>query len=141
MGRNPMQDELMIKQIKQLAVMEANDCSHKDKLMDIFGIDIDTADKRDIHNAEATMSRWRKTPQFESAWKEEMRSWDFSDYRLARSVFRKAMKQEKDQWLAVNSANSALAQASKRLFRDEDTAVVVRFEGQMPEIGNPDADD
>ena len=141
MGRNPMQDELMIKQIKQFAVMEANDYSREDKLKEIFGLDLNTSDPKEIHNADCCMSRWRKTPQFESAWKEEMRSWDFSDYRLARQVFRKAMKQDKDQWLAVNSANSALAQASKRLFRDEDTAVVVRFEGQMPEIGNPDADD
>lgn len=138
MGRNPMQDDLMIKQIKQLAVMEANNCSREEKLKDIFGIDVKTGDPRDIHNADCTMSRWRKTPQFETAWKEEQRSWDFSDYSLARSVFRKAMKQDKDQWLAVNSAVNALSQANKRLFRDEDNAVTIKFEGSMPEIGSPD---
>ena len=141
MGTNPMQDELINKRIMQLAVMEANDCTNEEKLRDIYGLDVATATKEQIHAAHCCMSRDRKSPLYEKAWKEEMRSWDFSDYRLARQVFRKAMKQDKDQWLAVNSANSALAQASKRLFRDEDTAVVVRFEGQMPEIGNPDADD
>ena len=138
MGRNPMQDELATKKMQQFAVMEANDCTREEKLRDLFGLDINKSDPKEIHNADACMSRWRKTPEYEQAWKAEMRTWDFSDYRLARSVFRKAMKQDKDQWLAVNSANSALAQASKRLFRDEETAVVVRFEGQMPEIGTPD---
>ena len=138
MGTNPMQDELINKRIMQLAVMDANDCSREEKLKDIYGLDVKTASPEDIHKADCGMYRDRKSPLYEKAWKEEMRSWDFSDYRLARSVFRKAMKQDKDQWLAVNSANSALAQASKRLFRDEETAVVVRFEGQMPEIGTPD---
>lgn len=138
MGTNPMQDELINKRIMQLAVMDANDCSREEKLKDIYGLDVKTASPEDIHKADCCMYRDRKSPLYEKAWKEEMRSWDFSDYRLARSVFRKAMKQDKDQWLAVNSANSALAQASKRLFKDEETAVVVRFEGQMPEIGTPD---
>ena len=138
MGTNPMQDELINKRTMQLAVMDANDCSREEKLKDIYGLDVKTASPEDIHKADCCMYRDRKSPLYEKAWKEEMRSWDFSDYRLARSVFRKAMKQDKDQWLAVNSANSALAQASKRLFKDEETAVVVRFEGQMPEIGTPD---
>ena len=84
------------------------------------------------------MSRWRKTPMFEAAWKEEQRSWDFSDYSLARAVFRKAMKQDKDAWLAMNSAVNALSQANKRLFRDEDSTVTVKIEGNIPEIGSPD---
>ena len=138
MGTNPMHDDLINKRIMQLAVMDANDCSREQKLHDIYGLDMETATEADIHAADCCMYRDRKSPLYEKAWKEEMRSWDFSDYRLARSVFRKAMRQDKDQWLAVNSANSALAQASKRLFKDEETAVVVRFEGQMPEIGTPD---
>ena len=135
-----MQDELITKRIKQFAVMEANDYSREDKLRELFGLDINKDDQKEIHNADACMSRWRKTPGYEQAWKEEMRSWDFSDYRLARSVFRKAMKQDKDPWLAVNSANSAISHASKRLFADESTAVVVKIEGNMPDIGSPDDD-
>ena len=141
MGTNPMQDELVKKKIQQFAVMEANDCTREDKLRDLFGLDLATGDPKEIHNADACMSRWRKTPQFEQAWKEEMRTWDFSDYRLARQVFRKAMKQDKDPWLAVNSANSAISHAGKRLFADEATAITVKIEGSMPDIGSPDADD
>ena len=138
MGRNPMQDELMTKQIKQFAVMEANNCTREQKLKDLFGLDIEKDDPKEIHNADACMSRWRKTPMFEAAWKEEQRSWDFSDYSLARAVFRKAMKQDKDAWLAMNSAVNALSQANKRLFRDEDSTVTVKIEGSIPEIGSPD---
>ena len=138
MGVNGQHEELIDKRTKQLAVMEANNCSHEQKLLDIFGIDIKTADRQTIHNADAAMSRYRKTTAYEIAWKEEQRSWDFSDYSLARAVFRKAMKQDKDQWLAVNSAVNALSQANKRLFRDEDNAVTIKFEGSMPEIGSPD---
>lgn len=138
MGTNPMQDELITKRIMQFAVMEANDCSREDKLRDLFGLDINKSDSKEIHNADACMSRWRKTPEYEQAWKAEMRTWDFSDYRLARQVFRKAMKQDKDPWLAVNSANSAISHAGKRLFADEATAITVKIEGSMPDIGSPD---
>jgi hypothetical protein len=49
------------------------------------------------------------------------------------------MKQDKDGWLAMNSAVNALNNASKRLFQDEERAIHVKVEG-MPEIGSPDDD-
>ena len=140
MGTNPMKDELITKRVKQLAIMEANGLSREEKLREIYGLDINTASESDIHAADCCMSRDRKTPGYEAAWKEEMKSWDFSDYQLARSVFRKAMKQDKDQWLAMNSAVNALSHASKRIFADEAAAITVKIEGSMPEIGSPDDD-
>ena len=140
MGTNPMHDDLINKRIMQLAVMDANDCSREQKLHDIYGLDMDKATEAEIHAADCCMYRDRKSPLYEKAWKEEMRSWDFSDYRLARQVFRKAMKQDKDPWLAVNSANSAISHAGKRLFADEATAITVKIEGSMPDIGSPDDD-
>ena len=140
MGTNPMNDELINKRIMKLAVMEANCYSREEKLRDIYGVDINTASKQDIHNADCCMSRDRKSPMYERAWKEEQKSWDFSDYSLARKVFRKNMKQEKDPWLALNSAINALSNAGKRIFRDEDSTVVVKIEGNIPEIGSPDDD-
>lgn len=140
MGKNPLQDELITKRVMQLAVMEANCCSREEKLRDIYGIDINTATKQDIHNADCCMSRDRKSPMYEKAWKEEQRSWDFSDYSLARKVFRANMRQEKDPWLALNSAINALSNAGKRIFRDEDSTVTVKIEGNLPEIGSPDDD-
>ena len=83
------------------------------------------------------MSRWRKHPMFDQAWKEEARRWCYEDYATAMAVFRKGMKQDKDGWLAMNSAVNALSNANKRLFHDEDTAVTVKIEG-LPDIGSPD---
>ena len=132
-------NDKLTRDIARLAVMEANSASRAEKLKEIFGVDINTASYREINNADAKMCRWRKHPMFDQAWKEEARKWDYEDYILAREVFRKGMKQEKDGWLAMNSAVNALNNANKRLFHDEDTAVTVKIEG-MPELGSPDDD-
>lgn len=139
MGANKVPDDKLTRRIKMLAVMEANSASRAEKLEKIFGIDMATATEKEIHNADASMCRWRKHPLFDQAWKEEARRWDYEDYILAREVFRKGMKQEKDGWLAMNSAVNALSNANKRLFHDEDSAVTVKIEG-LPEIGSPDDD-
>ena len=136
-GNNKIPDDKLTRNIAKLAVMEANSASRADKLKEIFGIDINTATDKEVHNADATMSRWRKHPMFDQAWKEEAKRWCYEDFTLAMSVFRKGMKQDKDGWLAMNSAVNALSNANKRLFHDEDTAVTVKIEG-LPEIGSPD---
>jgi len=136
---NKIPDDKLTRQIKKLAVMEANMASRPDKLREVFGIDMATATEKQIHNADAAMTRWRKHPLFDQAWKEEARRWDYEDYILAREVFRKGMKQDKDGWLAMNSAVNALSNANKRLFHDEDQSVTVKIEG-LPDIGSPDDD-
>ena len=76
---------------------------------------------------------------FDQAWKEEQKRWCYEDFTLAMSVFRKGMKQDKDGWLAMNSAVNVLSNANKRLFHDEDQSVTVKIEG-LPDIGSPDDD-
>ena len=132
-------EDKLTRRIAKLAVMEANSASRADKLKEIFGVDMATATPREINNCDATMSRWRKHPMFDQAWKEEARRWDYEDYILAREVFRKGMKQEKDGWLSMNSAVNAINQAGKRLFHDEDSAISVKIEG-LPELGTPDTE-
>ena len=139
MGSNKFPGDKLTRAIAKLAVMEANSASRADKLKEIFGIDINTATAREINNADASMCRWRKHPMFDQAWKEEQRRWCYEDFTLAMSVFRKGMKQDKDGWLAMNSAVNALSNANKRLFHDEDSAVTVKIEG-LPDIGSPDDD-
>ena len=134
---NKIPDDKLTRQIRKLAVMEANMASRAEKLKEIFGIDINTATPREINNADASMCRWRKHPMFDTAWKEEAKRWCYEDFALALSVFRKGMKQDKDGWLAMNSAVNALSNANKRLFHDEDSAVTVKIEG-LPDIGSPD---
>lgn len=136
-GNNKFPDDKLTKDVAMLAVMEANGASRAEKMAKIFGVDLATATEKEIHNADCKMSRWRKLPAFDKAWKEEARRWDYEDYILARSVFRKGMRQEADGWLAMNSAVNALNNASKRIFHDEDSAISVKIEG-MPEIGSPD---
>ena len=138
-GNNKVPDDKLTRDIAKLAVMEANSASRAEKMRQIFGIDLATASEKEIHNADCKMSRWRKHPMFDQAWKEEARRWDYEDYILAREVFRKGMKQDKDGWLAMNSAVNALSNANKRLFHDEDQAVTVKIEG-LPDIGSPDDD-
>ena len=139
MGANKIPEDKLTRDIAKLAVMEANSASREDKLREIFGIDINTATEREINNADVKMCRWRKHPMFDQAWKEEQRRWCYEDFTLAMSVFRKGMKQDKDGWLAMNSAVNALSNANKRLFHDEDSAVTVKIEG-LPDIGSPDDD-
>ena len=131
-------DKLPVK-IARLVVMEANSVSREEKIKELFGIDIKTATDRQINNCDSAMSRWRKHPMFDQAWKEEVRRWCYDDYAAAMAVFRKGMKQGKDGWLAMNSAVNALSNANKRLFHDEDQSVTVKIEG-LPDIGSPDDD-
>jgi len=137
MGANKIPDDKLTRNIAKLAVMEANSASRADKLKEIFGVDMETATEKEIHNADAAMSRWRKHPMFDQAWKEEQKRWCYEDFTLAMSVFRRGMKQDKDGWLAMNSAVNVLSNANKRLFHDEDSAVTVKIEG-LPDIGSPD---
>ena len=136
-GNNKIPEDKLTRDIKRLAVMEANGATRADKCREIFGVDLATATEAEAHRCDCKMSRWRKHPLFDQAWKEEARRWDYEDYILARSVFRKGMKQESDGWLAMNSAVNALNNASKRIFHDEDSAISVKIEG-MPDIGSPD---
>ena len=136
MGYNRIPKDKLPVKIDQLARMEANMVSREQRMKEIFGIDLATAPEKDIHNADATMSRWRRHPLFDQAWKDEVRSQEYADYSEARRVLRQGMRQS-DGWLAMNSAVNVLSNANKRLFHDEDTAVTVKIEG-LPEIGSPD---
>ena len=138
-GNNKVPDDKLTRDIAKLAVMEANSASRAEKMQQIFGIDLATASEKEIHNADCKMSRWRKHHMFDQAWKEEQKRWCYEDFTLAMSVFRKGMKQDKDGWLAMNSAVNALSNANKRLFHDEDSAVTVKIEG-LPDSGSPDDD-
>jgi hypothetical protein len=139
-GNNKFQKDKLTRKVDMLARMEANDASREEKLLKIFGVDIHTATDREINRCDVNMSRWRKHPAFDTAWKDEARKWDYEDYALARKVFRQGMRQDNDKWLAMNSAVNAINNAGKRLFHDEDSAVTVKIEG-MPDLGTPDQDE
>ena len=139
MGYNKIPKDKAPVKIDQFARMEANMVSREEKIRTLFGVDINTATDREINKCDDTMSRWRRHPMFDEIWKDEVRTQEYADYTEARRVLRQGMRQDKDGWLALNSAVNALSNANKRLFHDEDQSVTVKIEG-LPDIGSPDDD-
>ena len=140
MGGQKIPKDKVTADIDKFIRMEARGCSREEKLREIFGIDQSTATYREINNADAKMCRWRKHPLFDQIWKDELSRQDYSDIIESMSVLRKGMRQDKDGWLAMNSAVNAINNAGKRLFHDEDSVVSVKIEG-MPDIGTPEEDE
>lgn len=116
--------------------MEANGYTSEEIIKELFNV---TKEDDQYHACECKLSRWRDHPKYEEVWKEEVRKQDYRDYITARTVLRRSMKQEKDGWLAMQSAVNALNNSGKRIYQDEDSAVTVRIEG-MPDIGTPDGE-
>ena len=117
--------------------MSAQGCSRAEILMAVFGIDVETEDAKKIHNADATMSRWRKLPEFETVWKDEVRNVLYGCTSEAIQVIRKQMKSEDQPWLQNKAANDVLNYGKSQIYGDEEKTVNVKIEG-MPEIGSPD---
>lgn len=116
--------------------MEANGIPTPDIIQAVFGV---ATDAPEYHACECKLSRWRKLPQYEKIWKDEVRKLDFADYTAARRILRKSMNNDNDGWLAMQSAVNVMSSSSKRIYQDEDSAVTVRIEG-MPDIGTPDGE-
>ena len=53
--------------------MSAQGKSRTEILKAIFNLDIESSPDNEIHNADNKMSRWRKLPEFESIWKDEVK--------------------------------------------------------------------
>lgn len=118
--------------------MEANGYTTAEIILEMYGMKRED-DPKAYHNLECKLSHWRDHPKYEETWKDEVRKQDYQDYITARKVLRKSMKQEKDGWLAMQSAVNALNNSGKRIYQGEDSAVTVRIEG-MPDLGTPDGE-
>ena len=118
--------------------MSARDESRADIMQEVFGIDINTADPKTIHNADCIMSRWRKLPEFPEIWKKEVD-------RILLKHAGKAVKtiaglmESNQPWLQLQAANSLLNYSRNRIYAEEQNTVHVTVEN-MPEIGSPDDD-
>ena len=116
--------------------MEARGESRKDIMMEVFGIDIETASEKDIHNADCKMSRWRYFPCYEAVWKDEVRRVLYKCSGEAINTIKSQMRQE-DGWLRNKAANDLLNYGKQQIYGDEEKTVHVQIEG-MPDIGSPD---
>ena len=120
--------------------MSARDESRKDILMQVFGLDINTASAREIHNADATMSRWRSLPEFDAVWKDEVRTILKACAGEAINVIRKQLSNDSVPWLQNKAANDLLNYGKGHIYGEEDKTIKVQVEG-LPEIGSPDAEE
>jgi len=102
----------------------------------VFDLDVEQDDPRIVNNADAKMSRWRKLPEFESIWKDEVKTILLGCTSEAIQTIRKQMR-EKDDWLQNKAANDLLNYGKAQIYGEEEKAVHVKIEG-MPDIGSPD---
>ena len=118
--------------------MEANGFTTAEIILEMYGMKRED-DPKAYHNIECRFSNWRDHPKYEETWKDEVRKQDFKDYVTARRVLRRSMNQEKDGWLAMQSAVNAMNNSGKRIYQGEDSAITVKIEG-MPDLGTPDGE-
>ena len=105
-------------------------------LSEVFEIDPSTMTKDELSKYDMKMSRWRKRPEFETVWKDEVRSILYGCTAKAIQVINGQMDEE-IPWLRNKAANDLLNYGKNQIYGDEERAVHVKIEG-MPEIGSPD---
>ena len=116
--------------------LEAQGAGRPEILLQVFGLDVETADPRLVNNADVQMYRWRRKPWYDDIWKDEIK-------RISIAMSSEALKKIKAQirddngWLANKAANDSLAFAKPLIWGEDEKALTVRVEG-MPEIGSPD---
>ena len=116
--------------------MEANGLTSPEIILALWGMKRED-DPKAYHNYECKLSRWRDHPKYEEVWKDEVRKQDYGDYTSARRVLRRSMHNDKDAWLAMQSAVNVLNNTGKRIYGSEDNMVTVQISG-MPDIGSPE---
>ena len=121
---------------ERFARMSAQGCSRAEIMKVIFGLELGVSPENEIHAADAKMCRWRKHPDFEPTWKDEVRSILYGCTSEAIQVIRKQMR-EKDDWLQNKAANDLLNYGKGQIYGDEERTVHVQIEG-LPDIGSPD---
>jgi len=120
--------------------MSARACSRAEILQEVFHVDIATAPEKTIHNADATMSRWRKRPEFESVWKDEVKQILIVSAGKALKVLDRQLDDERQPWLQNKAANDLLNHSRPQIYGEEERTVNVQISG-LPDLGEPDSDD
>lgn len=133
-NRTPLtgQQELFIR-------MSAQAKSREEILKAVFDLDLNTDDLKTIHNADCKMSRWRKLPEFESIWKDEVKQILYGCTAEAVQVIKGQLRSDQG-WLQNKAANDLLNYGKQQIYGDEERTVHVQIEG-LPEIGSPDEDE
>ncbi|MBP1555588.1 MAG: hypothetical protein J6U30_05875 [Oscillospiraceae bacterium] len=105
-------------------------------LREVFHIEPSEMTKEELAKYDMRMTRWRKRPEFETIWKDEVRSILFGCTAKAIQVINSQMDED-IPWLRNKAANDLMNYGKSQLYGDEEKAVHVKIEG-MPDIGSPD---
>lgn len=99
----------------------------------------DQSTEREIHNADATLSRLRKRPDYKAIWEDELSA--TVRRRVPGAVGRINLQiDNQNDWVANKAANDVIALAKALgVIRSEETALNVKIEG-MPDLGSPEAE-
>ena len=116
--------------------MSAQGKSRAEILKAIFNLDIGSSPENEIHNADNKMSRWRKLPEFESIWKDEVKQILYGCTAEAVQVIKGQLRSDQG-WLQNKAANDLLNYGKGQIYGDEERTVHVQIEG-LPDIGSPD---
>lgn len=117
--------------------MSAQGCTRKEIMREVFNIDLDISTEAEIHAADQRMSRWRKRPEFETVWKDEIRNILIASTGRAYRRLNAQIDAEDQPWLANKAANDVLNHGKQMIFGADENTVTVHVAG-MPEIGSPD---
>ena len=120
--------------------MSARAEPRKEILKAVFDLDPDVDDEKTVHNADATMSRWRKLPEFESIWKDEVRQVLYACTGEAVQVIKAQLRSKDLPWLQNKAANDLLNFGKSQIYGEEERTVNVQING-LPDIGSPDQDE
>lgn len=113
--------------------------SRAEILKEIFHLDMETASENEIHSADNKMCRWRKHPDYEKTWKEEVKDILYGCTAEAVQVIKGQLVRSDLPWLQNKAANDLLNYGKQQIYGDEDKTVTVQVVG-MPELGSPDLD-
>ena len=104
----------------------------------VFDVDIDQATPNEQNAIDVKMSRWRKLPEFESIWKDEVKQILYGCTAEAVQVIKGQLRSDQG-WLQNKAANDLLNYGKGQIYGDEERTVHVQIEG-LPDIGSPDTE-
>jgi len=116
--------------------MSAQGRSRPEIMKAVFDIDVETAPYNVTNAADQKMTRWRKRPEFDAIWKDEVKNILYGCTAEAIQVIKGQLRDD-IPWLKNKAANDLLNYGKQQIYGDEEKAVHVKIEG-MPDIGSPD---
>ena len=134
----PKNRQPLTAQQEQFIRMSAQGKSRAEIFKKVFDTDIETAPDNIIHNLDNKLSRWRKLPEFEPIWKDEVKQILYGCTAEAVQVIKGQLRSDQG-WLQNKAANDLLNYGKGQIYGDEERTVHVQIEG-LPDIGSPDTE-